>query len=133
MQTKKCNKCQQVKPISEFHPHKPCYYQSSCKDCQREAMRIYNRTPERREYNRKIREQMRADGYFKEYEQRPDVKRRKAEHQKIYRQDPRLRIRHLARWYARRMTENGTLKQQPCALCDDGNTQRHHPDYNEPL
>ena len=31
------------------------------------------------------------------------------------------------------MLKNGTIKQQPCALCNNFNSQKHHPDYNDPL
>ena len=133
METKICGKCKHKKPISEFYKHKRDGFQSECKDCKRERARIYNRKPERREYNRQFYDRLKEQGYFKEYQQKPEVKRRRADQMKQYQQDPRLRIRHLARWYARRMVENGTLKQQPCALCGNENSQKHHPDYNEPL
>ena len=133
MQTKKCGKCQQVKPTSEFYPHGRDYYQSSCKDCHREEMRVYNRTPKRRESNKQFYERLKSSGYFKEYQQQPEVKRRRAEQMRVYIQDPIKRAKFLARWLAKRMTENGVIEQQPCALCSNENSQRHHPDYNKPL
>ena len=133
MQTKKCGKCQQVRPISEFYPHGRDGFQSECKDCKRERAKIYNRTPKRREYNRQFYERLKNEGYFKEYRQRPEVKKRKAKQIKEYSLDPRLRVRFLARWYARRMVKNGTIKQQPCALCGNENSLKHHPDYTKPL
>jgi hypothetical protein len=44
---KKCSKCQQVKPVSEFHLRVASkgYYQSQCKICSREADRAYDRSP----------------------------------------------------------------------------------------
>lgn len=66
-------------------------------------------------------------------EQKPEVKQRKAKQMRKYIRDPKLRDRFLARWLAKRMTENGMIEQQPCALCGNPNSQRHHPDYNEPL
>lgn len=133
MRTKMCSKCKQIKPISEFYPHKRDGYQSTCKDCHREEGRVYNRTPKRREYNKQFYEQLKSEGYFKEYEQRPEVKRRKAEQMREYIRAPKLRAKFLARWLAKRMTENGVIGQQPCAFCGNPNSQRHHPDYNEPL
>lgn len=133
IETKTCGKCKQEKPLSEFYTHKRDGYQSNCKECKRNTGRIYNRTPNRRKYNKQFYERLKYNGYFDQYQKRPDVKKRKAEQMKQYSQDPRLRIRFLARWYAKRMTENGTLKQEPCAICGESKTQKHHPNYNEPL
>ena len=35
--TKKCTKCKEPKPLSEFHPRcdRPCGYQSQCKECRK--------------------------------------------------------------------------------------------------
>ena len=50
METKKCNRCGQTKPVSDFQP-KPyggklnCYY-SICKKCNNQRQREYDRTPE---------------------------------------------------------------------------------------
>jgi len=133
MEAKVCGKCKLEKPITEFYHHKRDGYQSICKDCHREQGRLDNRKPKRREYNKRFYEQLKRDGYFEEYNQRPEVKERKARQQREYSQNPRLRIRYLARWYAKRMTENGTIAQQLCAMCGNPQSQRHHPNYNEPL
>lgn len=50
-----------------------------------------------------------------------------------YRQNPELKARYKARAIATKMTADGTLKQRPCAFCQEEQTQKHHPDYNEPL
>ena len=137
METKKCGTCKQEKPIAEFYKHKRDGYQSVCKDCNKEYNKLYKRRPERQAYNRQIAEKLRSQGYFKAYNevyyQKPEVKKRRAENMRRYTQDPRLRIRFLARWYAKRMTNNGTIKQQSCALCGNEKSQRHHSDYNKPL
>lgn len=133
MKTKICGVCKQEKPITEFYTHKRDGYQSGCKSCKRIEGRKYSKSPARRAYNRKVYERLKANGYFKDYEQKPEVKQRRNAQQREYANNPRVRIRFLARWYARRMTENGTIKQQPCALCGDVNSERHHPNYNEPL
>lgn len=133
METKVCGVCKQEKPLSEFYPHKRDGYQSKCKACHKQEMKLLNRTPKRRAYNKKYYDQYKKSGYFQIYAQKPEVKKRKAESMRIYSQDPRLRVRFLARWYARKMTENGTIIQQPCAFCGNPQSERHHPDYTQPL
>lgn len=61
------------------------------------------------------------------------AKKRNVESQERYRQDPEFKARHRARAIAVRMTANGNLKQQPCAFCQEEQSQRHHPDYTQPL
>lgn len=38
-----------------------------------------------------------------------------------------------ARAYANVYQRLGKIKKQPCAICGDSNSQKHHPDYNKPL
>lgn len=133
METKICGKCKQGKPLNEFYINRRDGYQSYCKECKKIGDRKYNKQPKRREFNKQCYEKLKNDGYFNEYQQKPEVKKRNAEQMKKYSQDPRLRIRFLARWFARRMTENGTIKQEPCAICGEKISQRHHPDYTKPL
>ncbi len=133
MATKQCGKCKQVKPVAEFYRHGRDGYQSRCKECHREEGKLYNRTPERREYNKQFYKQLKDGGYFKEYEQKPEVKERKARQQREYSRDPKLRIKYLARWYAKRMVRNGVVSKEPCALCGEEQAHIHHPDYTQPL
>ena len=131
--TKVCGKCREEKDIAEFYPHKRDGYQSICKECKRAYDREYNKTPKRKAYNKRFYEKLKAEGYFNDYYLRPWVKKRQAENQRRYAQDPELRIKYLARWYARRMTANGTIEKMPCAFCGNEQSQRHHPDYDQPL
>jgi hypothetical protein len=133
METKICGKCKREKPLSEFYPHKRDGHQSHCKECKREEGKIYNRQPKRRIYNAKYAQQLKDNGYFKEYQNRPEVKRQRADRAKRYCRDPRLRIRWMARWYTKRMVRNGKIQQQPCAVCGKAESEIHHPDYNQPL
>ena len=68
-----------------------------------------------------------------EYQQRPDVRKRRAEQMRRYQHDPKLRIKHLARWYTRRQIANGIIQRQPCAECGTSPAQAHHEDYTQPL
>ena len=104
---KRCGKCRQVKPVGEFYKSTRDGYRSRCKPCHHEDVRIYNRNPA--------------------------VKRRMAEFQRRYYRDPKLKMRYKARIFAHRMTANGTIEQQPCAFCGSEQSQRHHPDYEQPL
>ena len=133
METKICGKCHIEKSISEFYKHKRDGYQSVCRDCHRIENREYNKTPKRKAYNAKIQKKLVEEGYFKDYLQRPGVKERKAREQRRYCQDPRLRIKYLARWYTKRMIRNGTIPKEPCAICGKPQAQVHHTDYGEPL
>ena len=108
MRTEKiCGECRQLKPVSEFFKHKRDGYQWKCKACHRREVKIYQQTP--------------------------TAKKRNAKSQERSRQNPELKVRYRARAIAFRMTANGNLKQQPCAFCQEEQTQRHHPDYTQPL
>ncbi len=116
MLTKKCGKCQQVKPIAEYYPHKRDGYQSVCKECKRELSRIYNRTPRRREYNRQKYQEWTTNGGEQEYKQRPEVKKRK-----------------LAIARANQKKRSGKITPRPCGVCGASNSQMHHDNYDNPL
>jgi len=71
--------------------------------------------------------------YNAEHNQRPEMKQLKARLMAIYRRDPRLRPRHLARLQAYNAVASGVLKKLPCRVCGAENSQMHHPDYEQPL
>ena len=54
--------------------------------------------------------------WWDEYLSRPDVKKRinkyQREKQKIYRNDPKLKYKYIARWTAQKMKQSGKLTQQ---------------------
>ncbi len=103
---KRCGECRQVKPVSEFFRHKRDGYQWKCKACHKVEVKIYQQTPR--------------------------AKRRYAEAQERYRRDPELKVRYQVGAFARRMTR-GKIEEQPCAFCQAQKSQRHHPDYSQPL
>ena len=120
MKTRLCRKCLQIKEVTEFYAHKTYGYQTWCKDCKREYKREYDKRPNARAGQKRTYERLRDEGYYRDY-------------QRKQRQDPRLRVIYLARWYANRMLKNGLIERQPCAVCGKDNSQMHHPNYNEPL
>lgn len=116
MLEKKCGKCQRVKPISEFYKHGRDGYQSSCKDCHREEGKIYNRTPRRREYNKRKYQEWVDEGGLQAYRQKPEIK------EKV-----------LAIAKANQKKRSGKVSPQPCEICGEDNAQMHHNDYSKPL
>lgn len=71
--------------------------------------------------------------YRKEYYQRPEVKKRRAQLMRKYRNDPALRMRHEARWQVSRAIASGSLKKNSCNKCGEEKAQAHHHDYYKPL
>jgi len=118
--TKRCGKCGQVKPLSEFHKSKRDGYRSRCKLCHREDCRDYAKTGYYNRYNR-------------EYEQRPEVKERRRVTKVAYRSRSDVRIKNMARWYTNHEIRAGRIKREPCALCGKKQAEAHHTNYNEPL
>ena len=116
MQTKKCGKCQQVKPISEFYPHRRDGYQSSCKDCKREESKNYNRTPRRREYNKLKYQEWVDKGGLVEYRKRLEVAER-------------VRVGAMVQ----NALQTGRLKKYPCLVCGEKQVQAHHRNYDKPF
>ena len=130
---KVCGNCKRELDVTEFYKHSRDGYQSVCKECKRELGRAYNKTPRRKEYNQQFIKKLIDEGYYQNYAQKPEVKARRARQQREYSQNPKLRIRYFARWYAKRMIRNGTIEKEPCAICGKEQVEAHHPDYNEPL
>ncbi len=128
-----CGKCKQEKQKSEFYKHKRDGLQSICKDCKREQMRAYNKTPKRREYNRKVAIKLKERGYFKEYSNRKDVKERQAMRMRELSKNPELKFKMKARRLARTALEQGKLFREKCVYCGDPNSHKHHSDYKKPL
>ena len=135
MKTKLCSKCKTAKDFTNFGIHRKTKdgKDSWCKDCKREDHRLRNRTPERKAYNKRYNQSAKAKKHRKEYCQRPEVKARQAEKMRQYRENPELKLRFDARRIARNAYRKGLLKEQPCALCNCPDVQKHHPDYSKPL
>ena len=71
--------------------------------------------------------------YQDEYHKKPEVKKRKAEQMRKYTADPKLRMRHEARWQVHHAIQSGKLKRRPCMKCGANKSEAHHPDYYKPL
>lgn len=115
---KKCFKCGEEKPLSEFYTHKQMSdgHLGKCKECTKidVAKRYYD--PESRQR-------------IKEYERKrfrdPKRKEKIAEYQR------KRRSKNKKDW-ARQVTRR-KLKPQPCEICGAHKTEAHHEDYSKPL
>jgi hypothetical protein len=55
------------------------------------------------------------------------------EWRRVHDPTPEQRRKINARRIASHYQERGKLIKQPCAVCGDPNSQKHHPDYSKPL
>ncbi len=133
METKICGECKEEKPLDCFYKSKRDGWQSRCKDCRRVESKLRNRMPYRRAYNKVHYRKLVDNGYFKEYNQRPEVKNRKATQMREYLKLPKYIKMSKARRLVRTSKKNGTLVQQPCCCCGVKKTEAHHSDYDIPL
>ncbi len=132
MATRICGKCHQEKPLEQFYKHIRDGYQSRCKDCKREESRLRNQTPQRKVYNQQFAQDLKENGYFREYARRPEVKKRKSKQMSEYYHNPELTPKFKARRKTRTLITNGTIKKQPCVVCGNLLSQPHHVDYDNP-
>lgn len=122
-QMKKCAKCKQIKPISEFSRHTGHKdgYQGWCKSCQRVYQRKYQKTERGKAVNRKS---------FKKYRRTNKGK------DNDYRCAKRFRIRHPERRKAKAVVEYAVrvgklprVNTLQCHYCPKPAQQYHHPSY----
>lgn len=71
--------------------------------------------------------------YLREYNQRPYVKARRNKWVKEYRRNPVVWAKYLVRQIAKRAVMSGKIEKLPCAQCGAPNSEKHHPDYSQPL
>lgn len=119
---KKCTKCQDSKPFSEFerrHENKNKYH-SWCKDCRREYFREYNKKHKER------RDKQQKQHYYDHKEQLSKRRREK------YYADRSPRV---ARYEVEKAVKSGDLKIPPeCESCGhQKKLEGHHEDYSKPL
>ena len=120
---KKCFKCKQEKPLSEFYRHKAMRdgHLGKCKDCtKRDALK-------HREANL---EKVRA--YDRERAKLPHRIQSNTNRTRLYRQDNPEKNK--AHFLADKAIRNGKLKQEPCLVCGaKERVEKHHNDYSKPL
>ncbi len=136
MTDKRCTKCGETKPRSEFgrHKGKKDDLRSRCKGCRTDGQRDYvaRNRDKVRAYDRKYRSEHREP-------LREKCKRyRGRNQQEIYRRHQQWRAANPARaavmGRARAAVYTSELEPQPCEICGDTtNIHAHHPDYSKPL
>jgi alpha-beta hydrolase superfamily lysophospholipase len=130
---KNCRKCKTLYEPTPYQIRKQDYICLAC----------------RRDYNAIWRDKRRAQGLpasgSKNYDPEkrkkwrawyyalPEVRARNAELARKYRNDPRLRMKHEARWQVGHAIEAGRLKRESCKRCRAVKAEAHHPDYYKPL
>ena len=120
--SKKCFKCQTVKPLGEFYKHSQMAdgYLNKCKDCAKSDVSKH------REQNlEKIREYDRKRGKLPER-----IKQTIAFTKAWRKDDKRSAAAHNA---VARAIKVGSLIPQPCTRCNSEVTVAHHEDYDKPL
>ena len=122
IRSKKCFKCNTVKPFEDFykHPQMPDGYVNKCKECNKNDV-----TANRNNNIEKYRAYDRARS--------KDPKRVKAntEITRAWRaEDLRRQVAHSQ---VSKAIRNGGLVRQPCCRCGEAKTVAHHEDYDKPL
>ncbi len=131
---KRCTRCAETKPISEFYRLKKTgYYVPTCKYCHAAMYKVYSNTPGFLERRRAYERARIESGYHVEYYHRPEVRKRILARQKEAFYDHKKRIKRMARWYASNCLRDGKIKREPCAECGKEQSQMHHSDYTKPL
>lgn len=123
-----CKHCGQ--PMKESSPS----WGHRCLDCRRAYGRAWakKRKALGLRYNGRASEEW-TRSYMKRYYSDPRNRKRRAENMRKYRNDPTLRIRHLARWALNHALASGKINRAPYASCGSKKSQGHHADYTKPL
>jgi len=136
MDTKKCFKCGEVKPLSEFYKHSQMKdgHLNKCKECaKRDVFEDRIKNPEKlKERDRKRNALPHRIEKRKKYAQSPHGKEicNKAK-KKWTKKNP---LKRLASRMVNNALRDGRLQKGPCEVC--GSTYRihgHHDDYYKPL
>lgn len=122
IRSKKCFKCNTVKPLEEFykHPKMADGHLNKCKECNKKDVS-----------DNRLKNINRIRQYDRERAKRPERAKAALEIVRAWRQaDKRRQICHSAVSVAIR---NGSLIRQPCIRCGNEKSVAHHEDYDKPL
>ena len=122
VRSKKCFKCNAVKPLEGFYKHSQMLdgHVNKCKECNKNDV-----TANRNKNIEKVREYDRARGKI------PERLKAQVEITRAWRaEDSRRSVAHYAVAQAIR---SGLLVRMPCIRCGKEKTEAHHEDYDKPL
>jgi len=128
----KCRKCNEQFSPSQYQIRKSDYI---CRLCSREYHRQY-RVKRKQAGNPIVPAKMSREwhrNYARQYFANTHNRLRRSANMRKYMYDPKLRMKHEARWQATHAKQSGALKQKPCEVCGDKHTQMHHDNYYKPL
>ena len=122
VRSKRCFKCECVKPLEEFykHPMMADGHVNKCKECNKNDV-----TANRNKNIEKIR------AYDRERGKIPERIKANTEINRAWRQEDTRRS--LAHTKVARAIRNGDLVRQPCIRCGEAKSLAHHEDYDKPL
>ncbi len=133
--TKRCFKCGEIKPLSEFYKHPEMLdgHVNKCKDCNKKDV-IENRLKREDYYNaydrvRSTKPHRKAAK--REYFKRPEVKERARVHRKA--SEKKYPERKAAADMVNKAVREGRMEKFPCWVCGELEVEGHHPDYDSPL
>lgn len=122
VRSKKCFKCNTVKPLEDFYKHSQMLdgHVNKCKECNKndvtanrnkniERIRAYDRARSKEQHRIKANTEITRAW-------RAEDKRRSAAHSRVS-----------------RAIRNGSLVRQPCIRCGEVKSLAHHEDYDKPL
>lgn len=120
MKSKKCFKCGEVKPLSEFykHPRMADGRVNKCKECNKKDVSI--------NYRKKI-------NYYKAYEKKRNAKRWEYKTEEAMAWRKRNPDKYKAHKKLHNALRGGKIKKQPCFICGSKDVHGHHYDYSKPL
>lgn len=122
IRSKKCFKCNIVKPLSEFYKHSAMAdgHVNKCKECNKNDV-----TANRNKNIEKFRQ------YDRERAKIPERIKANTEITRAWRaEDLRRQVAHSQ---VSKAVRNGGLVRQPCCRCGETKTVAHHEDYDKPL
>ena len=141
MRLKKCVKCGEQKPTTEFYKQKTTTdgLGAYCKTCSQKASKAYRSTEKGRAKSRDWNARWRHENRELLREKHRNWRREwtKDNPEKRRAQDARHKARHPEKVKARRLLNravgSGKIKKQPCEVCGEKKVEGHHDDYAKPL
>jgi len=119
---KKCFKCGEIKPISEFYKHSKMGdgHLGKCKSCcKKDVSANYRKNRD----------------HYQEYEAARGKTKSRIENKLVYTKTHRAKYpeRYIARCAVNNAVRDGRLKKTPCEVCGSEDAEAHHEDYSRPL